>query len=48
MKKVLSKTLIATALALSALAYAAAGPTPPDTNGGLAGGLVAGQLWLIG
>ena len=48
MKKLLSKTLIATALALPALAYAAAGPTPPDTNGGLAGGLVAGQFWLIG
>ena len=48
MKKSWSKTLMATALAPPALAYAAAGPTPPDTNGGLVGGLVAGQLWLIG
>ena len=39
MKKLLSKTLIATALALPALAYAAATPILFDTNGAAAGGL---------
>ena len=48
MKKLLSKTLLATALALPVLAYAAVGPILFDTTGGLASGLVAGQLWLIG
>lgn len=50
MKKLLSKTLIATALALPALAYAAATPILFDTNGALAGGLVSVDLldWTPG
>ena len=50
MKKLLSKTLIATALALPALAYAAATPILFDTNGAIAGGLVSVDLldWTPG
>lgn len=50
MKKLLSKTLIATALALPALAYAAATPILFDTNGALPGGLVSVDLldWTPG
>ena len=50
MKKLFNKTLIAAALALPALAYAAATPILFDTNGALAGGLVSVDLldWTPG